>query len=144
MLLLKVSLSCIPMGIYYCILFAIFYPKTLSHPLKNLSVLLFSSLLAPCGIFDSFLLSESIWGATHFTGLSFRQCLNHARARRTLHPSGTAWKLKQGLSMQWPIVRKHQLDSHARFIDDTLDPSCSLPSIFFDGKYTSHARRKQR
>ena len=42
--------------------------------------------------------------------------------------------------MKWPIVRKDQLDSHEIFIDATLDPSCSLPSTFFDGRHTLHVR----
>ena len=51
------------MGIWYCTLFAISHPKILYYPFRNLWFLLFSSLLVPCGIFDSFLLLESIWGA---------------------------------------------------------------------------------
>ena len=59
------------------------------------------------------------------------------------HPSGTVWKLKQDLTVQWPIVRKDQLDRNARFIDATLDPSYSLPSTFFDGRHTLHACETQ-
>ena len=104
-------------------------PKNSLLPFLKLGI---SSVLTPSGALRNFWLfspvGEYLEGA-HFTGFSFRQCSNHARTCRTLHPSGTTWKLKQDLAMQSPIVRKHQLDSHARFIDDTLDPSCSLPSI---------------
>ena len=33
-------------------------------------------------------------------------------------------------------ARKHQLDSYARFIDVTLDPSCSRSTTFVDGRHT--------
>ena len=82
-------------------------------------------------------------GCNYFTGFRFRQCSNHARTCRTLHPSETVWKLKQDFPMQWPIVRKDQLDSHARFIDATLDRSCSLRSTFLDGRHTLHGTFSQ-
>ena len=41
-----------------------------------------------------------------------------------------------------PFARKDQLDSHARFIDATLDPLCSRPTTFIDGKATLHVKHK--
>ena len=83
-------------------------------------------------------------GGTHFTGFSFRQCSNHARTDRTLHPPETVWKLKQDLTTasQWQITRKDQLDSYAQFIDATIDPLCPRPTIFADGRDTLHVRCK--
>ena len=84
-----------------------------------------SSGFTPSGALWNLIISpvgEYLEGA-HFTGFSFRQCSNHARTCRTLHPSGTAWKSQQDLTLQWLIARKDQLDSYETFIDATLDPS---------------------
>ena len=106
------------------------------------------SVLTPSGvlrIFWFFSLFGEYLGrgeGAHVAGFSFRQRSNHARTWRTLDPSETIWKLKQNwLSMQWPIVRKGQLDNHAKCIDATLDSSCSLPSTIFNGRHTLHVRR---
>ena len=53
----------IPIGIYYCTVFAIFYPNTLSYQFQYYVLLLFLPLLEPCGALDCFLLSESVWKA---------------------------------------------------------------------------------
>ena len=50
-------------------IFTISYPKILSCRCRNILFLLLSPLLAPYGIFNSFLLSESTYlGGTHCTG----------------------------------------------------------------------------
>ena len=62
-----------------------------------------------------------------------------------LHPPGTVSMetLEQDLTLQWPIARKDdQLDSYARFIDATLDPSYSRPTTFVDGRHTLHVKCK--
>ena len=41
------------------------------------------------------------------------------------------------MTTQWSIKHKDQLDSRGIFIHVTLDPSCSFPSIFFDGRHGS-------
>ena len=51
---------------------------------------LFSPILAPFEIFGYFFPFREYLRGAHFTGFSFRQCSNHARTCRTLHPPGTA------------------------------------------------------
>ena len=60
----------------------------------EIRILLFSSLLVPCRIFD---FGEYL-GGVHFTSWSFRQCSNRAKTCRTLHQSGIAWKLYQNVT----------------------------------------------
>ena len=81
--------------IYYFTLFVIsFHQNALLLFSKSVISSVLTPLLAPCGIFDSFLLSESTYfGGAHFTSFSFRKCSNHARTCRTLHTSETVLKL---------------------------------------------------
>ena len=68
---------------------------------------------------------------------------SNTRTCITLHPSGTAWKLYQDLTLQLPIVRKDQLASYARFIDATFtNPSCPRPTTFADGRHTLYVKCK--
>ena len=66
-------------------------------------------------------------GGTHFTSF-----ILDALTCRKVYKSGTVWKVQKDMTTQWSIERKDLLDSHGIFIDATLDPSCSLPSTFFD------------
>ena len=68
--------------------------------------------LIACGFFGYFLLSESIWGTLTLSVLvsSIRNSVE---------------TLVGFDSVKWQIARKHQIDVYARFIDVTLDPSCS-------------------
>ena len=43
-------------------------------------------------------------------------------------------------SVKWQIMRKHQLNGYARFIDVMLDPSCSRLTTFVDGRHALHVR----
>ena len=92
-----VTFKSFPMRIQHCTRFAIFYSETLSHPLENLSALLFSSLLALCGVFGSFLLSKSIKGRSFYQfqfQIAFQPYMN---LQNTSCP-GSVWKLQQGLT----------------------------------------------
>ena len=84
-----------------------------------------STVLSPSSALQNFLLfspdGEYLKGA-HHPDFSFRQCY-HEGTCRTLHPSETALKSWQDSSLQLPIARKDQLDSHTRFIDTRLTPT---------------------
>ena len=97
------------------------------YSFRNVWFPLFLSLLVPCRIFDSFLLSESILGALILPVLVLNSARTmHGPAEHFIHQEQSENWSRVWLHMQWPTVRKDQLDSCARFIDATLDPSCSL------------------
>ena len=104
---------------------------------------LFSSLLAPHGIFYSCLLSESIWGTAYFIGFSFDSARTVNGPADQFIP-GTVWKLQQDLTVQQPIARKDQLDIYASFIDVTFDPSVSRPTTCVDQRHTLDVKQKWR
>ena len=93
--------------------------------------------LIACGIFKYL-------GGARFTGFSSRQCLNMKRPASTSSVRNSVETLAGFDSLKWQIARTHQLDSYERFIDVTLDPSCSRSTTFVDGRDTLHVRYKWR
>ena len=134
----KVALLCIPMWINSSTLFAIFYPKTLDYSFRNLWFLLFSSLLVPCGIFDSFLLSKIIWGALILPVVvldSARTMQRPAEHFILLHPSGPAWKL-----YHTRIIWLCKGQTHTK-ISSTVMQDLSMPLLTISIFSSNHTRR---
>ena len=100
-------------------------------PFRNLWFPLFSSLLAPCGFFDYFLLLESTWGARtllQFTGAVCMQCefLQSSLGSLTISKK---WRSKKQLFVEWETKSLPSLPFSGSICDDrrhSMIASCAV------------------
>ena len=140
-LLLKVALLCIPMGVWYCTIFAISHPKILYCPLEISDSLCSPPFwrLADFLILFSFL---RVFGGRPFYQLKFLTVPEPRKDLQNTTSIRNSMETAPEFDYDIALCTQRSARQSCKIINATLDPLYPCPTAFVDRRATLHVKGK--